>query len=127
MSTIFFLFCFAAPWLPYAENVSAFVNHLFIVIKAVNSLGFEVSDCKALESKKKAVDFGGLFRDLPAKASNHFLTSAALVVMYQCLSLHDFKTGIFVSSKGTDGYILSRQFATVWLHEMIFFFTANCL
>ena len=37
--------------------------------------------------------------------------------MYQCLRLHDFKTGIFVSSKGADGYILSRQIATVWLHE----------
>ena len=47
--------------------------------------------------------------------------------MYQCLKLHDFKTGIFVSSKGADGYILSRQIATVWLHELIFFFTANCL
>ena len=39
--------------------------------------------------------------------------------MYQCLRLHDFKTGIFVSSKGADGYILSRQIATVWLHEMV--------
>ena len=46
----FCLFCFHAPWLPYAENVRAFVNHLFVIIKAANSLGFEVTDCKALES-----------------------------------------------------------------------------
>ena len=41
--------------------------------------------------------------------------------------LHDFKTGIFASSKGADSYMLSPEIATVRLQEMIFFFRVVCL
>ena len=64
----FCFFCFDAPWLPYAENVRAFVNHLFFVIQAANSLGFEVTDCNVLESFKKSRGLWWTFRVLHAKA-----------------------------------------------------------